>query len=132
MRDGGVIINMSSIASLVGGIPVVAYGTTKGAVNSLTKTMAVQHGPDGIRVNAIAPGYVYTPMVTATGMTDEAREKRRRAAPLGTEGTAWDVAQAVVYLASDQARWISGTILPVDAGLTADGMGMSAERARDS
>ena len=78
--------------------------------------MARDHAPEGIRVNALAPGYLYTPMV-ADALTDEMRDLRRRAAPLGTEGTAWDVGWAAVFLASDEARWITGVVLPVDAGL---------------
>jgi NAD(P)-dependent dehydrogenase (short-subunit alcohol dehydrogenase family) len=80
--------------------------------------MAVQHGRDNIRVNCIAPGFLYTPIV-APLITEEMRELRRQAAPLGTQGTAWDVAWAAVFLASDEARWITGIVLPVDAGLLA-------------
>jgi NAD(P)-dependent dehydrogenase (short-subunit alcohol dehydrogenase family) len=80
--------------------------------------MAVHHGRDNIRVNGIAPGHIYTPMVAAA-MTEEMRNLRRRAGPLGTEGTAWDIAWAAVFLASDEARWITGVVLPVDAGLLA-------------
>jgi NAD(P)-dependent dehydrogenase (short-subunit alcohol dehydrogenase family) len=120
---GGSIVNMSSVAGLVGGLPMVAYSASKGAINSLTRTMAFQHGPENIRVNAVAPGFVYTPMVA--GLSDADREMRRLAAPLRTEGTGWDVGRAVVYLASDEARWITGTILPVDGGLTGDGVGMA-------
>ena len=67
-------------------------------------------------MNAIAPGLIYTPMV-APRMDEELREHRINAAPLRTEGTAWDIAYAAVYLASDEARWVSGVVLPVDAGL---------------
>ena len=70
-----------------------------------------------IRANCIAPGHVYTPMVA--DMTDESRDLRRRIGPLGTEGNAWDVAWAIVFLASDEARWITGVTLPVDAGTLA-------------
>jgi NAD(P)-dependent dehydrogenase (short-subunit alcohol dehydrogenase family) len=117
---GGSIVNMSSVFGLRGGAPLVAYSTTKGAVNSLTQTMATQHAADGIRVNAVAPGLVYTPMVSAQGLSDEKdRELRRLAAPLEVEGTGWDVGDAVLFLASARARWITGIVLPVDAGLTA-------------
>ncbi len=80
--------------------------------------MAAHHGRDNIRVNCIAPGFLYTPLV-APRLTEESRELRRQAGLLGTEGTAWDVAWAAVFLASDEARWITGIILPVDAGLLA-------------
>ena len=114
---GGSIINVSSIAALRSPnmTPEVAYAASKGAVISLTRNMAVQHGRDGIRVNCIVPGYLYASMVSK--ITDEYRDLRRRTVPLGTEGTAWDVAWTAVFLASDESRWISGVMLPVDAGL---------------
>ena len=119
---GGSIINMSSFLGLRSGsaFESVPYSVSKGGILSLTTTMAVEHGRDNVRVNAIVPGYLYTPMV-AGALTEEQRDLRRRAAPLGTEGTAWDVAWATVFLASDEARWITGAALPVDAGLLAAG-----------
>jgi len=118
---GGSIVNMSSVAGLAGGIPLIGYSASKGAVNTLTKTMATQHGPDGIRVNAIAPGFVNTPLVATHGLSEEDRERRRLAAPLQVEGTGWDVGEAVLFLASPRSKWITGTVLAVDAGLTATG-----------
>ena len=117
---GGAIINLSSFMALRGAYESepVAYSASKGGVIALTTAMASEHGRDNIRVNAIAPGYLYTPMVAAN-MTEELRELRRRSAPLGTEGTAWDVGWAAVYLASDEARWVTGVTLPVDAGILA-------------
>jgi NAD(P)-dependent dehydrogenase (short-subunit alcohol dehydrogenase family) len=115
-QGGGAIVNLSSVAGLQGGYPSLLYPTTKGAVVALTQAMAAQHGPEGIRVNCIAPGMVYTPMVSTRGMSDTLRESRRLGAPLRTEGTGWDIGHAVVYLASDEARWLSGVVLPVDAG----------------
>ena len=114
---GGAIINISSIAGLRAHSST-PYTTSKAAVIGLTMSMAADHGPDNIRVNCIAPGLVYTPMV-APRMDDNLREGRRTASPLGTEGTAWDIAAAAVYLASDDARWVTGVVLPVDAGLLA-------------
>ncbi|MFF2012630.1 SDR family NAD(P)-dependent oxidoreductase [Streptomyces sp. NPDC058195] len=119
LGGGGSIINMSSAVGLTGGHPGVAYPTTKAAVIGLTRTMAAHHGPEAIRVNAIAPGYVYTPMVHSQGVDDDAREQRRLAAPLAVEGTGWDVGDAVLFLAGPRSRWITGVVLPVDAGLTA-------------
>ena len=113
---GGAIINVSSIAGLRAHSQT-PYTTTKAAVQGLTFSMAADHGKDNIRVNCIAPGLLHTPM-TAPRMTEEQREQRKSAAPLGTEGTAWDVAWAAVFLASDEARWITGIVLPVEAGLT--------------
>jgi NAD(P)-dependent dehydrogenase (short-subunit alcohol dehydrogenase family) len=118
---GGSIVNLASIAGLQGGHPSLLYPTSKAAVVGLTRSMAAHHGRDGVRVNCIAPGMVYTPMVAVRGMTPELREARRQASLLGTEGTAWDVAAAVAFLVSDAARWITGIVLPVDAGATAGG-----------
>jgi NAD(P)-dependent dehydrogenase (short-subunit alcohol dehydrogenase family) len=114
---GGAIVNISSISALR---PrgLTAYSVSKGAVIALTKAMAVDHGPQGIRVNCIAPGPVYTPMVYGRGMTDQARDNRRRASVLGREGTGWDIGAAVRFLLSDQARYITGQILGVDGGAT--------------
>jgi NAD(P)-dependent dehydrogenase (short-subunit alcohol dehydrogenase family) len=112
----GSIVNMASIAGLVGGFPHVCYPTTKGAIVSMTRAMAGHHARQGIRVNCIAPGLVYTPYVAEDGMPQELREQRSQATVLGTEGTAWDVAAAAVFLASDDSRWITGTVIPVDGG----------------
>lgn len=119
---GGAIVNLGSVAGLTGGHPHLLYPVSKGAVVQMTRAMAAQHGPEGIRVNCVCPGMVYTPMVYARGMTAELREARRLRSLLQTEGTAWDVANAILYLVSDEARWVTGTVLPVDAGATA-GMG---------
>ena len=116
---GGSIINVSSTAGIRAGSEI-SYSVAKGGVISLTKSMALHHGRENIRVNCIVPGHIYTPMVSAmTDWDEEHRNQRRRAGALGTEGTAWDIAWAVVFLASDEARWISGVVLPVDAGTSA-------------
>lgn len=115
----GAIVNMSSAAGLLGGHPALLYGTTKGAIVQMTRMMAAHHGLNGIRVNCVAPGMAYTPMVVSRGMSDEMREIRRKRSLLQTEGTAWDVAAAVLFLASDLARWVTGVTLPVDAGYSA-------------
>ena len=118
--DGGAIVNISSIAALR---PrgMSAYSTSKAAVIGLTRAMAIDHAGDGIRVNCIAPGVVYTPMVYADGMSDEAREQRRKYSLLGIEGTGWDIGRAVVFLASGWARYITGQTLVVDGGGTLGG-----------
>ncbi len=115
--DGGCIINISSIAGLRAHSST-PYTASKAAVIGLTMTMAADHGPEGIRVNCIAPGLVYSPMV-APRMDDDLRQIRQNAAPLRTEGDSWDIGYAALYLASDEARWVNGVTLPVDAGLTA-------------
>jgi NAD(P)-dependent dehydrogenase (short-subunit alcohol dehydrogenase family) len=113
---GGAIVNISSIAAwLPRGL--TPYATSKGAVEALTRGLAADHARDGIRVNCIEPGPVYTPMVYADGMSDEVRERRRLAAPLKIEGTAWDIAYASLFLVSDEARYITGVVLPVDGGV---------------
>jgi NAD(P)-dependent dehydrogenase (short-subunit alcohol dehydrogenase family) len=114
---GGAIVNISSISALR---PrgLTPYSVSKGAVIALTRAMAVDHAPQGIRVNCIAPGPVYTPMVYADGMSAELRERRRLASPLGIEGSGWDIGAAALFLASDEARYITGVVLPVDGGVT--------------
>jgi NAD(P)-dependent dehydrogenase (short-subunit alcohol dehydrogenase family) len=114
---GGSIINVSSAAGLTGGYPHIAYSVTKGALSNLTRSLAATHGPEGIRVNTVVPGFVHTPMAQNAGVNDEGRIRRREAAPLRTEGTGWDIGNAALFFASGLARWITGVILPVDAGL---------------
>jgi NAD(P)-dependent dehydrogenase (short-subunit alcohol dehydrogenase family) len=114
-RGGGAVVCVSSVAG-IRGHGRTAYAAAKAGIIGLVQSLAVQLGPRGIRVNAIAPGYIWTPMVESMG--PEARERRRRASPLGTEGTGWDVGWAAVYLASDEARWVTGQVLVVDGGLS--------------
>jgi len=117
---GGSIINIGSITGLHGGHPNLLYASTKGAIVNLTRTMAGNHGEDGIRVNCVAPGFVFTPVVYGNNRLPEGvREKRLQASALKTEGTGWDVGYGVLFLASDEARWITGVILPIDAGTSA-------------
>jgi len=120
-QKGGSIVNIASVAGLRGGHPGLLYPTSKGAVVNMTRAMAAHHGKEGIRVNCIAPGMVYTPMVYArgNGMSANLREERRKRSLLQTEGTGWDIGRGVLYLCSDLAQWVTGVILPVDAGATA-------------
>ncbi|KAL2277583.1 hypothetical protein FJTKL_15333 [Diaporthe vaccinii] len=117
----GAIVNMSSVSGMMGGNPSLLYATSKGAIIQMTRAMAVHHGKEGIRVNCVAPGMVYTPMVRTRGggMTDEMRQARIEQNLLGTEGTAWDVGYATLFLCSKEARWITGLLMPVDGGTTA-------------
>src|SRR6202008_2927938 len=113
----GAIVNISSISALR---PrgLTAYTTSKAAVIGLTRAMAVDHGPDNIRVNCICPGPMYTPMVYARGMSEAARAQRARASVLKVEGTGWDVGHAAKLLGSGFARYITGQVLVVDGGVT--------------
>ncbi len=123
---GGAIVNVSSISALR---PrgLTAYSASKGAVIALTRAMAVDHGKDGVRVNCVAPGPVYTPMVYQRGMSPEARDRRRRASVLAIEGTGWDIGHAVRFLLSDHARYITGHTLVVDGGATLSGPERASE-----
>ena len=114
----GSIVNMSSVAGLRGGTPHALYPTSKGAIVNLTRAMAANHGPQGIRVNCVCPGMAYTPMMYADGMSEETRIQRKNRSILRTEGNGWDIGAAVKFLASGEARWLTGVILPVDAGAT--------------
>ena len=118
-NGGGAIVNISSIAG-IRAHGALAYGPSKAAMAQLAREIAVMHGRDGIRANTVAPGHVMTPHVAGL-MSAELREARRKIGPLGIEGDAWDVAQAVLFLASDEARFITGQEVAVDGGVTAIG-----------
>lgn len=123
-RRSGAIVNTSSLAAIrYAGYPFVAYGAAKAAVNSFTMTLALQHARDGIRVNAVMPGMINTPMIfqqIAGRYADPAAmvAARDAACPTGSMGVAWDVANAALFLASDEARYVTGVTLPVDGGLS--------------
>jgi NAD(P)-dependent dehydrogenase (short-subunit alcohol dehydrogenase family) len=117
---GGSVIMVSSIAGVLGlmGSPgAVAYATAKAGLHGFTLSVAADYATENIRANCIVVGSVHTPMVAHLGA--EARERRRQMVPMQTEGTAWDVAHGAVYLASDEARWVTGLMLPIDGGLAA-------------
>ena len=115
---GGSIIHVSSIDGLRAGmVPNIPYAVAKGGLITLTKAMAVHHGREGIRVNCIAPGHLYAPF--AADISQKHASCAARPVRWAPKGTAWDVAWAAVFLASDEARWISGVVLPIDAGLLA-------------
>ncbi|MCZ6632461.1 MAG: SDR family NAD(P)-dependent oxidoreductase [bacterium] len=124
-QKNGVIINISSTASLCSRT-TLAYKTSKAGVNAITQNLAIENAPYGVRVNAILPGLMDTPMaierrVREQGVDRETvRRERDAQVPLGQKmGTAWDVAAAAVFLASDEAKYITGVLLPVDGGLSA-------------
>src|ERR1700754_1315343 len=127
-QGGGSIINISSIASIRHlGISYVSYGTSKAAMNMMTRTTAVQFARDHVRVNAILPGLMKTPMVEhsaglaasySAGDVEAMWRARHAQVPMGHMGEAWDVANAALFLASDEAKYITGIELVVDGGLT--------------
>ena len=125
LAGGGSIINLSSIYGLVGATDVPPYHASKGAVRLMTKTDAVTYAPDRIRVNSIHPGFIWTPMVEHhlhdSGATDidVARREVGRLHPLGHMGEPDDIAWAVVYLASNESKFVTGSELVVDGGYTA-------------
>lgn len=117
---GGAIINMSSICGLVGHkYTTEAYTITKGAVTLMTKTVGVRYAKDNIRCNSIHPSTVDTPLVQILFKDPKRKEERYGEVPLGRLATELDVANAALYLASDEAAFLNGVSLPVDGGLTA-------------
>jgi NAD(P)-dependent dehydrogenase (short-subunit alcohol dehydrogenase family) len=127
-QGGGSIINISSIASIRHlGISYVTYATTKAAMNQMTRTTAVEYAPKNIRVNAVLPGLMKTPMVEhsaglaasyAAGDVEAMWRARDAQVPMGHMGDAWDVANAALFLASDESRYVTGIELVVDGGIT--------------
>ena len=119
-QGGGSIVNISSICGLIGHkFTNETYTTSKGAVTLLTKSVAVRHARDNVRCNSIHPGTVDTPMVRELFKDPEKQRERLDEVPLGRLASALDVANAALFLASDEAAFITGVALPVDGGLTA-------------
>ncbi|MQG75440.1 MAG: glucose 1-dehydrogenase [SAR202 cluster bacterium] len=120
MREsgGGSIVNISSIAGLVG-IASAPYVASKGAVRLLTKSTAVQYGPENIRCNSVHPGFIETEMIRGILSNSEERAKRLAITPLGIFASAHDIALAVLFLASDESRYMTGSELVIDGGITA-------------
>ncbi len=116
---GGSVINIASFTALMGcTVPQDAYTASKGAVLSLTRSLAVQYGPHGVRANAICPGPILTPMLESLFPTEEEKMKRLNRIPLGRFGRAEDVVYAGIYLASDESSWTTGTTFVIDGGIT--------------
>ena len=121
MREagGGSIINISSIAGMQGSPGASAYSATKGAVRILTKSTAVQYAKEGIRCNSVHPGLIYTDMTRDTLDTPEGEREWRSRVPMGHIGVAEDVAKGVLFLASDESSYMTGSELVIDGGITA-------------
>jgi NAD(P)-dependent dehydrogenase (short-subunit alcohol dehydrogenase family) len=123
----GAIVNISSVAAIRhSGIDYISYATTKGANLPLTRSIAIEYAPKGIRANSVLPGLMDTPLVyhslaesLADGDAEKMREMRAEPVPLGHMGDAWDVAYASLYLASDEAKYVTATELVVDGGVIA-------------
>lgn len=119
-RGGGSIVNIASVAAMVGLRNRAAYCASKGAVVSLTRALAVDHVNEGIRVNVVCPGTVDSPWVRRlVEETGESLAELTARQPLGRLGTPEEIAEAVAYLASDAARFVTGSVLVIDGGLTA-------------
>jgi len=120
---GGSIINVASTLGIVGARNRAAYAPSKGAVVLLTKSMAIDHGHENIRVNVICPGFVETDLTAAVigQAPDPAAVRRERTAahPIGRLGRPEDIASMAVYLVSDESSWVTGAVLPVDGGYLA-------------
>ena len=126
-QKSGAIINISSTASVqINQHPYFSYYASKSGVNHLTRALAVHYAPHGIRANAVLPGVMDTPLIyqQMAGQfrdTEEMIRSRNAASPMGHMGTAWDVAHAALFLASDEAKYITGVCLPVDGGKSCAG-----------
>ena len=131
-QRSGAIVNLSSVAGMriLSGRSHVAYTASKAGIIALSKSVALTHAKDGVRCNTVVPGLMHTPLVETRllrqlGANDAAAliESRNRQVPMGRMGDAWDIAHAVRFLVSDEARYVTGTEIVVDGGLTAAGPG---------
>lgn len=117
---GGSIVNISSVAGIIGSLQSTAYNASKGAVRLLTKATAIQYAGEGIRVNSVHPGPIETDMLDLVYPDEEQRKSRMSSIPLGRIGTAEDVANGVLFLASDESSYMTGSELVIDGGFTAN------------
>jgi NAD(P)-dependent dehydrogenase (short-subunit alcohol dehydrogenase family) len=124
-QGGGAIVNISSLAAIrYVGYPYVSYYAAKAGVNQFTVGLALQYAAQGIRVNAIMPGLMNTPLIHQQisdqySSPEEMIMARDAACPMGRMGTGWDIAKAALFLASDEAAYITGVCMPVDGGVSA-------------
>jgi NAD(P)-dependent dehydrogenase (short-subunit alcohol dehydrogenase family) len=121
-QGAGAIVNISSLSAVKAARAEAAYAASKGAVNSLTMSIALQYADRGIRCNAVLPGLMNTPMVhqglaAHYGGVEALVQKRDATSPTGKQGEGWDVAYAALFLASDEAKYVNGALFPVDGGL---------------
>jgi NAD(P)-dependent dehydrogenase (short-subunit alcohol dehydrogenase family) len=116
---GGAIVNVVSVYALIGSAAGTAYHASKGAARTLTRAAAVQYAAEGIRVNAVHPGFVETGMTREFHAQPGVREERRRLTPLGRLAEPEDIAPGILFLASDDARYVTGAELVLDGGVTA-------------
>ena len=122
-RGKGAIVNVSSLAAIRYAYPYASYQASKAGLNQLTQSIAIQYASQGIRANVIMPGLMDTPLVYQQiagqyGSVDEMRAARASKPPMARQGTAWDIANAALFLASDASAYITGVCLPVDGGLS--------------
>jgi len=121
-RGGGSVINIASFVAMLGcSVPQDAYTASKGAIIALTKSLAVQFGPKGVRANAICPGPIETPLLTEWLLKEPAEKaKRINRIPMGRFGRTSDIVNMALYLASDESTWTNGAALVVDGGITSN------------
>ncbi len=117
---GGSIVNISSICGIVGSFANAAYHASKGAVRIFTKSTAIQYAKEQIRANSVHPGFVDTPMARPGLLGNESGKARMDATPMGRFGKPSDIAMGCLYLASDEAAWVTGSELVIDGGMTAN------------
>jgi NAD(P)-dependent dehydrogenase (short-subunit alcohol dehydrogenase family) len=116
---GGSIVNVSSVVSLVGLPMLAAYSASKGGLDALTRCVAMDYAQQSIRCNSVCPGLVDTPMAAGLINDKDALAQLMTAYPLGRPGTPEEVAKLVLYLASDESAWMTGSVIPIDGGMTA-------------
>ena len=118
-RGGGSIVNISSIMGIVGSPAAPAYSAAKGAIRTFTKSAAIQYARENIRVNSVHPGYADTPLTREVFAPERVREALLRKTPMRRLGTAMDIAYGILYLASDESAFVTGSELVIDGGMTA-------------